>query len=285
MGRTWIYKANRTEPYFHGELNKFIKVAQNHARNEKTQWVYCPCKACKNLRVFSDPTTIRSHVIVSGFVKDYMIWKKHGETDAPPPTNNPPDEMILDEKFDRMFDAYIDDDGEGDDDGVGGFHGDDVDDGPIDGKSSDEEIDDGDFLSQLLRNTEVEVLVADARGLPNFDTVRKSAEKNIYERSKGCPKHWTVLHFVIAVEAKFKDLLRATVVDQQSGLLLFNSAQEVGQNQLVVMPAPPPVLAQPSTCAQSSVASTTGELYPVDRITTTTPCLLLYLIGRAGKTK
>ena len=34
----------------------------------------------------------------------------------------------------------------------------------------------------------------------------------------------------IAMEAKFKDLLRAIVVDQQSGLLLFNSAQEVGQN-------------------------------------------------------
>ena len=177
-----MYKANRTEPYFHGELNKFIKVAQNHARNEKTQWIHCPCKACKNLRVFSDPTTIRSHVIVSGFVKDYMIWKKHGYTDAPPPANNPPDEMILDEKFDRMFDAYIDDDGEGDDDGVGGFHGDDVDDGPINGESSD-------FLSQLLRNTEAEVLVANAGGLPNFDTVRKSAEENIYERSKGCPKH------------------------------------------------------------------------------------------------
>ena len=89
----------------------------------------------------------------------------------------------------------------------------------------------------------------------------------------------------IAMEAKFKDLLRATVVDQQSGLLLFNSVQEVGQNQLVVMPAPPPVLAQPSTCAQRSAASTTGELYPVDRITTSTPCLLLYPIGRAGKTK
>jgi len=96
--------------------------------------------------------------------------------------------MILDEKFDRMFDAYIDDDGECDDDGVGGFHGDDVDDGPIDGESSDEKIDDGDFLSQLLQNTEAKVLVANARGLPNFDTVRKSAEKNIYERSKGCPK-------------------------------------------------------------------------------------------------
>ena len=30
-----MYKANRTEPYFRGELNKFIKVAENHTRNEK----------------------------------------------------------------------------------------------------------------------------------------------------------------------------------------------------------------------------------------------------------
>ena len=80
-----------------------------------------------------------------------------------------------------MFDAYIDDcrgdDGVGDDDGVGGFHGDDVDDGPIDGESSDDELDDGDFLSQLLRNTKAEVLVANARGLSNFEMVRKSAEE------------------------------------------------------------------------------------------------------------
>ena len=108
---------------------------------------------------------------------------------------------MQDEEFDRVFDAYIDDgrgdEGVSDDDGVGRFYGDDVDDGPIDGESSDEEIDNGDFLSQLLRNTEAEVLVANARGLPNFDTVRKSAEENIYERSKRCPKHWTVLRFVI----------------------------------------------------------------------------------------
>ena len=31
-----MYKAKRTEPHLRGELNKFIKVAQNHARNEDT---------------------------------------------------------------------------------------------------------------------------------------------------------------------------------------------------------------------------------------------------------
>ena len=65
--------------------------------------------------------------------------------------NSTLDQIILDEEFDRMFDAYIVDgesnDGVGDDDGVGGFHGDDVCDGPIDGDNSDDELDDGDFLA------------------------------------------------------------------------------------------------------------------------------------------
>ena len=80
-----MYNAKRTDTYFRGELNKFIQIAQNHTRNEKTQLMHCPCKGCRNLRIFSDPTIIRSHVVVSGFVKDYMIWKKYGEMDAPPP--------------------------------------------------------------------------------------------------------------------------------------------------------------------------------------------------------
>jgi hypothetical protein len=48
--------------------------------------------------------------------------------------------------------------------------------------------------------------------------VRKSAEENIYERSKGCPKHWTVLCFILELltlkakhgwsDGSFNDLLR-----------------------------------------------------------------------------
>ena len=41
----------------------------------------------------------------------------------------------------------------------------------------------------------------------------------------------------------------------------------------------------PTSCAQSSVASTIAQQYPVDTIMSTIPCLLLYPIGRAGKTK
>ena len=75
-------------------------------------------------------------MLVGGFVKDYMISMYHDETSTSSPLINPLDEIIQDELFNRMFDAYDDfDDGGGDDDGVGGFLGDDVDDGPIDGDS------------------------------------------------------------------------------------------------------------------------------------------------------
>ena len=79
-------------------------------------------------------------------------------------------------------DGVDDNDDDADDDGgIGGSHGDDVD-CPMDGDSSDDELDDGDFLDQLLRHTKAEVLVASVRGLANFETVKKSAEELIYDR-------------------------------------------------------------------------------------------------------
>ena len=180
-----MYIANRMNAYFRGELDKFIKVAENHARKEKTSLIHCQGRVCGNLKVFRDPTTIRSHMIVSGFVKDYTIWKKYGEMDVPPPTNNPLDEIIQGDDFGKIFYAYYDldrdDDGVRVHDGTGGFHSDDVNDRLIDSDSSEDELDDGDFLGQLLRHTKAEVFAASTRGLPNFEYVRKSAEENIYE--------------------------------------------------------------------------------------------------------
>ena len=135
-----------------------------------------------------------------------MVWKEHGETDAPPPVNNPLNQIVEDDNFGRMVSPYFhggrdddgvdDDDDDANDDGVSGSHGDDVD-CPMDGDSSDDELDDGDFLGQLLHHTKAEVLVASARRLTNFQTVRKSAKELIYDHSKGCPKYWTVLHFIL----------------------------------------------------------------------------------------
>ena len=71
-------------------------------------------------------------------------------------------------------------------------------------------------------------------------------------------------------ESKFREMF-GQIAEQQSG-------------KIVTMP--PPVLAQSnSTCAQSNVASTIAQPYSVDSVTSTTPCMLLYPIGRVGKTK
>jgi hypothetical protein len=111
-------------------------------------------------------------VLVGGFVKNYMIWTYHGEKAVPPPTENTLNKMIEDVEFDGLFDAYdvfCTDVGDDDGDGVG--------EGPID-DGSDDGFDDGDFLSQLLCHTKVELLVGTAKGLANFETVKKSAEEN-----------------------------------------------------------------------------------------------------------
>ena len=73
MDKTCMYKARRTEIYFLGEPNKFTQAMRNHTRNEKTQRIPCPCKTCNNMRVLNNTTTIRSHMLVGGFVENYMI--------------------------------------------------------------------------------------------------------------------------------------------------------------------------------------------------------------------
>jgi hypothetical protein len=89
-----------------------------------------------------------------------------------------------------------------------------------------------------------------------------------------------------ALEAKFKEFFLAQMAEQQqSGLLWINLSQEVGQQQMVTM-MPLLVLAQANTtCALSSVASTTSQPYLVDCISVSTTCLLLYPAGRVGKMK
>ena len=122
-----MYKAQRTDAYFRGQLDKFIQVAKNHARIEKTPLIHCPCRPCKIMRVFNDTTIIRSHVLISGFVDNYLIWNKHGE-EAPTPRDNQIEEILQDPQFNILFDDY--DDACGDDEDVGGGYSDGLDGGP-----------------------------------------------------------------------------------------------------------------------------------------------------------
>ena len=101
--------------------------------------------------------------MISGFVDNYMIWNKYGE-EAPPPRENQFEKIFQDPQFNILFDGY--DDACGDDEDIGGGYSDGFDGGQIDIGSDDDsdEIDDGDFLSQLLRHSKAEQLVGSAKG-------------------------------------------------------------------------------------------------------------------------
>jgi hypothetical protein len=85
-----MYQSQRTDNYFHRELINFVRVAENNAKDENKKKVLpCPCKMCKNIRVFKDPTTIQSHVLMYGFIEDFTISTSHSEkNDALPPSES-----------------------------------------------------------------------------------------------------------------------------------------------------------------------------------------------------
>ena len=91
-------------------------------------------------------------MLISGFVDNYMIWNKHGEEEQSQREKSI-DEIMQEPEFNILFDAF--DDAGCEDEGVGGGgHFDGVDGSPIDlGSDNDsDELDDDDFLSQLLRH-------------------------------------------------------------------------------------------------------------------------------------
>jgi hypothetical protein len=56
---------------------------------------------------------------------------------------------------------------------------------------------------EMLRHIELEVLLGSAKGLENFETLKKATKDRMYE---GCGKEWTVLRFMLhllIVKAKF----------------------------------------------------------------------------------
>jgi len=64
-------------------VNSFIRAAKAYvARHPRDKgYVSCPCRDCKNLKLFCNLELTQTHLITRGFVEDYKIWHKHGEKD------------------------------------------------------------------------------------------------------------------------------------------------------------------------------------------------------------
>jgi hypothetical protein len=80
MDREWMYKTLRMDLAFMEHVTKFIVVSKRHRLSLKKEVIICPCKSCKNLYAHRDDT-VKSHLVWYRFVKDYTIWKFHGEVE------------------------------------------------------------------------------------------------------------------------------------------------------------------------------------------------------------
>ena len=171
MDRSWMYTARRPDPLYIGEINKFVKQAVTHAEGEGETEIYCPCKDCKNQKLWRDAAVIKSHLITKGFVEGYTRWTKHGEN------------IVIDAQVDSA---------EGDD------HF-----GPSAAQSPniDEDMDvENNFdVEELLSHVEPQVLLraGTTRGLDNFAALQKASKDPLYEESKGCGKEFTLLRTVL----------------------------------------------------------------------------------------
>jgi hypothetical protein len=91
--------------------------------------------------------------------------------------------------FGAMFDdVQANSSGEGSSNDDGGQGSDDVNDIGVDDCGDD----DDDYDS-----SEADELVGSAKRLEKFETVKKAAKENVCPHSKGCPKHWIVLRFIL----------------------------------------------------------------------------------------
>uniref|UniRef100_K3XS84 Transposase-associated domain-containing protein n=1 Tax=Setaria italica TaxID=4555 RepID=K3XS84_SETIT len=189
--RAWMYGIRRHPLTFILEVAKFVEAAKKHARICKTKQIRCPYFDCSNKILWEDTNVIKRHLIKRGFVDGYTIWSHHGEAGG---TSNNTD---IDTRCDE----------------VGGDHvmmDDDYDRGDQNGDHIDVRVEPqvdeerGVDMEDMLRYIEPEVLLGSAKGLENFETLKKAAKDRIYV---GCGKEWIVLPKFSLSDNSFNDLL------------------------------------------------------------------------------
>jgi hypothetical protein len=60
-----------------------LKAIAHHTSRKKEKAIYYPCKVCNNNNVvyrFKECEHIHEHFVRSGFMDNYLMWTKHGET-------------------------------------------------------------------------------------------------------------------------------------------------------------------------------------------------------------
>uniref|UniRef100_K3YZW9 Transposase-associated domain-containing protein n=1 Tax=Setaria italica TaxID=4555 RepID=K3YZW9_SETIT len=177
--KAWMYGIRRHSHTFISEVSKFVDVAEKHARICKTKQIHCPCFDCSNNIVWEDTDVIKRHLIKRDFVNGYTIWSHHGEaggtfnnTDIDTDTDevgggdaNKNDNVMMDGDYDR-----------GDQNGDQAY-------ARVEPHVDEERDVD---MEDMLRQIEPEVLLGSAKGLENFETLKKAANDCII---RACRNH------------------------------------------------------------------------------------------------
>uniref|UniRef100_K3Z005 Transposase-associated domain-containing protein n=1 Tax=Setaria italica TaxID=4555 RepID=K3Z005_SETIT len=167
--RAWMYGIRRHSHTFMSEVSKFVDVAKKHAGICKTKQIRCTYFDCSNNIVREDTDVIKRHLIKRGFVDGYTIWSYHGEVGG---TFNNTD---IDTNCDEVGrdDANENDHVTTDDDYDHGDQNDDQTDAHAE-PQVDEECDVD--MEDMLHHIKPEVLLGVAKGLENFETLKKVAK-------------------------------------------------------------------------------------------------------------
>ena len=167
---------------------------------------------------WTDVTIIRSHLIMRGFVEDYIVWIHHGEMVI---VNNEDEEEYDDKTIESLpqysaeLDARMDFEFGNEQGGdAGGWDGNDEAGANNDGGSH---VGDEDDLEDMIRALGLEILLNSPKGLENLKRVTKASKETMYGVEKGCSTHWTLLRFVLELlilkvkygwsDCSFNDLL------------------------------------------------------------------------------
>jgi hypothetical protein len=76
-----MYQSGDVLAHFKG-VSIFLDATAQHATREKEEAIYYPCKVCNNnmMYLYENSEIIHEHLVWSGFMNNYFIWSKHGET-------------------------------------------------------------------------------------------------------------------------------------------------------------------------------------------------------------
>jgi hypothetical protein len=73
-----MYGSRLCNEYIKG-VDAFIDFAKKDILDNVRGNFCCPCKHCKNKKIYHADNVLRSHLIKHGFMDDYQCWNKHGE--------------------------------------------------------------------------------------------------------------------------------------------------------------------------------------------------------------